>query len=48
MTKAFKAEQAFSGSRYPASREGVSTIRGLLIGFAISQVLWIGIALLVF
>ncbi|WP_225205895.1 hypothetical protein [Novosphingobium huizhouense] len=50
MAKAFKAQHTLSGSesRYPVDPEGVETTRGLLIGFAISQVLWIGIALLVF
>lgn len=48
MTKAFKAQGAPIGARYAIHPDGVATTRGLLIGFAISQILWIGIALLVF
>lgn len=48
MTKAFNIHYTLTGSHTPVHPEGVEATKGLLIGLALSQVLWIGIALLVF
>ncbi len=48
MTRNRSTRHGVATGKFQIDPEGVSATRGLLIGFALSQVLWIGLALIVF